>query len=434
MTTKRTRRPYGDGGLYELKGRGLWRATIDLGVDPETGKRSRWEATARTKTAARAKRDAALADIARYGRPLTRRVTVEQWSRQWLDMARRDLDPKTRATYASLLRRHVVPTIGHLRVAAVKPSDVARVRAGIVERGLSTATARQAHVVMKRMFEAARVDRLCASNPVDDAPMPSARRSRAVVAGKRGAFSTEQSLAILRAASALPVAVGSRWWFKLLTGARQGEVLGASLADLDLERGLYVVNWKLEELSRRHGCGDPPTCRFKRAAYCPAAAWDVPDDFEMVPTVGRWHLTRPKSKTGRVVPLVPQLVEALRRHVDTLEGPNPHGLVWPGPEGGPVEPRDDSQAWRELLVAAGIISAEEAVPGGTRMTGHWARHTAVTVLMAATNGDAQLVGDIVGHSSAEVTEMYRHARVEERAAAVAALGSAWGAALGQLGS
>lgn len=147
---------------------------------------------------------------------------------------------------------------------------------------------------------------------------------------------------------------------------------------------------------------------------------------------GRWHLTRPKSRTGRVVPLIPQMAQALRLHLESSKDmPNPHGLLWH--DGGrPITPRDDAQAWRDLLVAAKIIAAKDAVAGGTTMTGHWARHTAVTVLMELTHGDAQLVGEIVGHSSSEVTEMYRHARAEESQAAMDALGKAWGGALRQI--
>ena len=190
---------------------------------------------------------------------------------------------------------------------------------------------------------------------------------------------------------------------------------------------MYEVNWKLEELRREHGCGETP-CRFKQGARCPRARWIIPDDFEVVHLVGAWHLTRPKSKTGQVAPLIPQLVEAIRRHLAaTAHLPNPHGLVWHDGTGRPILPKDDAQQWRDLLVSAGVITEAEAIPGGP-MTGHWARHTTATIL-ASLGVDVQVIGEIVGHSSAQVTAIYRHAQAAEKRAAVNALGGAWAAAL-----
>jgi len=415
------KRSHGDGGLYRIRGGKLWRATYTYGTDPETGKPLRWEATARTQSAARDKLEDAKEEIRTYGAPIDKKTRVEEWANSWLETARADLDPKTAAGYASAIRQHIVPVIGQKRVSAVRPADISSVRAAIMDKGRATSTARHAHVVMGLIFEAARVNRICATNPVEDAPKPGGRR-KAIVKATRGAFTTEQVVKLLEAASRMDTALGSRHWFKFMTGARQGEILGASLEDLNLDDGYYVVNWKLESIPRKHGCESP--CGYKRGANCPDAIWDVPEDFEKMHLHGAWHLTRPKSRTGRVVPLIPQMVEALKRHIETDTGPNPHGLIWHDGEGSPIDPKDDAAQWRELLVAAGILTPEEAVPGGP-MTGHWARHTAVTVLMELTRGDAQLVGEIVGHSSAEVTAMYRHARDSERDAAMAALEKAW---------
>ena len=107
---------------------------------------------------------------------------------------------------------------------------------------------------------------------------------------------------------------------------------------------------------------------------------------------------------------------------------NPHGLIWRNADGSPISAKQDAQDWRDLLHAAGIIGADELAPGGTRLTGHWARHTTVTVL-ASLGVDFQLIGEIVGHSSAEVTRIYRHAQGTERMAAMEKLGAAFALAL-----
>lgn len=423
------KRGHGDGGLYLVKSTGLYRGTLELGYD-ENGKRIQKQVHGRTKSAAKAKLDALKAEVAEHGAPLDKQVTVEAWAAKWLEtVAKPNVDPSTYTNYASICKKWIVPLLGRKKVSALKPSDVRALRQVMTDAGLSVSMLRQGHIVLSLMLDAAKAERLCRTNVAKDVRKPSAAKGRAVA--RRGAFTTTEAIAILRAAAELGDDAGSRFWFKLLSGQRQGEILGASLDDLDLEQGLYAVNWKLEALTREHGCGDVP-CGKKRAAYCPQARWVVPDGFEKIHLTGAWHLTRPKSKTGRLVPLIPQLAEVLKRHLaSSADKPNPHGLIWRREDGSPILPKDDNQEWRELLLAAGIIKPEEAVPSGTTKTGHMARHTTVTIL-ASLGVDMQLIGEIVGHSSQEVTEMYRHASAQEKRAAMALVGEAWAGAFAPL--
>lgn len=420
-------RSHGDGALYAIRGGALWKGVVDGGFD-EDGKRIQHQVTARTKTEAARRLNALKAEISEHGTPAGKAVTVAQWAPRWLAAVKPDVDPKTYADYASSVRAWIVPTLGRKKVASLKPSDVRLVRQRMTDAGRATSTQRGVHVALSLMLDAARSERLCRVNVAEGVKRPG---SRAVVRRERGAFDTGQALAILAASAAMNGAAGARWWFRMLTGARQGEILGATLDELDLDAGVYVVDWKLEELRREHGCGG--TCDHKQGARCPQARWVIPDDFDMVPLVGAWHLTRPKSRTGRAVPLIPQLTEALRRWLAaTAEWPNPHGLIFRRPDGRPILPKDDQQEWRELLVAAGIIGPDEAVPGGTELTGHWSRHTVVTVLRAL-GVDWQVIGEVLGQSSAQVVAMYTHVSDADKRAAMASLAGAWGDALPQIG-
>lgn len=416
------KRQHGDGGLYRIRNGTMWRGVVDLGFD-EDGKRIQKYVHAKTQRACKDKLDALKAEIVEHGAPLDKQVTVAQWSKVWLEtVAKPSVDPNTFNGYSSMVRTWIVPTLGTKKISALKPSDVRTLTRAILDKGRAVGTAKQGHIVLSMMLDTAKAERLCASNVAKDVKKPGAAKGKAPAV--RGSFTTAQAIAILKAASELGDSAGSRWWFKLLGGQRQGEILGATIADLDLEAGTYRVSWKLEDLRRDHGCDDEP-CGKKRGADCPQAKWRVPDDFEKVRLDGAWHLTRPKSKEGRVVPLIPQLVEVIRRHLEaTAHLPNPHGLIWRNADGSPILPRDDNQGWRELLLAAGMITAEEAVPSGTSLTGHWARHTTVTIL-ASLGVDFQVIAEIVGHSSTQVTEIYRHAQDEEKRAAMMLVGDAW---------
>lgn len=413
------RRNHGDGALYELKSRGLWRGVIDLGYDTD-GKRIQKYVHARTQRACRDKLDQIKAEIAEHGTTLDKRTTLTEFATYWLEqVAKPDVDPNTFTAYKSLVNRWIIPTLGRRAIHTLKPSDVRALRTAILAAGLATSTARQAHIVLRRILDAARTERLITRNVAEDVKAPRAAK------GVRGALTTPQAIAILQAARQHPD--GARWWLKLLGGPRQGEILGATIADLDLDAGFYRVSWKLESLAREHGCEG--TCGYRQAARCPQATWRVPDGHEHRQLDGAWHLTRPKSSTGRIIPLVPLLAQAIREHLErTADEPNPHGLIWHRGDGRPITPRDDAAEWRGLLVEAGVIDAADNRPGGTDLTGHCARHTTVTVL-ASLGVDHQLIGEIVGHSSVQVTEMYRHAEASEKRAAMEALGGAWSAAL-----
>lgn len=435
------KRDHGQGGLYQITRKRtlkdgtvreytLWRGVADLGIGPD-GKRVQPTVHAKTQREAKKKLDDLMTEIRDTGAPADKQTTVAQWAPRWLEeIAKPNVDPKTYRNYRTAVTRRIVPLLGRKKMHAVTPADVRALRSFVIDdQGLSPTTAREAHITLNLILTAAVTDRLIRRNPAEGVKAPKA------AASTRGAIPTDQALSILRAAALMPDAAGARWWFKLLGGQRQGEILGATLEDLDLDLGYYRVSWKLEALSREHGCDvveGAPSCGKGKGAYCPDARWELPDGFEKRQLSGAWHLTRPKSKTGRVVPLIPQLVEAIRRHLKaTADQPNPHGLIWHMPDGAPIRPVDDGQQWRDLLQSAGLITAEQNKPKGTELTGHIARHTAVTVL-ASLGVDHQIIGEIVGHSSTKVTEMYRHADHEEKRAAAAKLGTAWAEALGAI--
>lgn len=418
------KRSPGDGGLYRIRGGRLWRATLTYGHDPETGKPLIWQATAATQKAAREKQDEARRQITQHGAPLDRTTRVSEWAARWLtDFTKPRVDPKTFAGYRTAVTRRIIPIIGHKRVSALRPSDVHAVM-NAAAKSVSASKVAETRIVLSAMLEDARRERLCTENVARDVKPPRLPKS------SRGAFTTEQALAIIEAALALPQHQGSRHLFKLLAGPRQGEVTGATIDNLDLDAGLYTLEWKLEELAREHGCGG--TCGKKRGAACPQSRWRIPTGFEMRHLEGRFALTRPKSGATRFVPIIPQLAAEMRDYLAaTADIPNPHGLIWRHDDGSPISPSEDAQDWRDLLHAAGIITADQLQPGGTTLTGHWARHTTITVL-ASLGVDFQLIGEIVGHSTAEVTRIYRHAQQTERLEAMEKLGRVFAAALPEI--
>lgn len=430
------KRAHGDGGLFYLPSRGLWRGAVDVGFGPD-GRRKQKYVHGKTQTEARRKLNALKDEIAKYGAPLDNNMTVERWATHWLDtVCRPHMKPAPYKGYVSNVRTWIVPTIGQKRVAQLKPSDLRAVTQAIVRAGRSSSTALKVHNIMGSMLESARLDGIVGRNVARDVVAPKA------AAVERGALSTDDALAVLRVAAGQ--VDGTRWWVALLAGMRQGERLGATIDSLDLDgdEPTFTVQWSLTEAKFEHGCvkGDAKPAQYpcgkKQAGACPQRRLIVADDLEYRQLAGRLCLVRPKSGRPRTFPLIPALAEALRRYLAaTADVPNPHGLIWRRPDGSPMTAAEDNDAWRALLLEAGIITDEQAKRPKDRAPGteeppttHWARHTTATVLMEL-GVDARIVGEIVGHSSTRITARYQHVSSPAARAAANALGTHFAKAL-----
>lgn len=421
------KRGHGDGGLYQLKGRKLWRGVIDDGFHPDGRRRQRY-VTDRTQAGARAKLEALRKEIDTLGAPLDKAVTVEAWSEHWLrTVCEPAMKPAALAGYESAVRKWILPILRKKRVSALKPSDVRAVTQAVTAAGRQPSSAQKVHAVMSSMLESARMDGLCAKNVAHDVTPPGTGEST------RGALGTEVALRVLQTALRRPD--GVRWWFAILTGMRQGERLGATIDSADLARHEFTVQWSLTEIRFSHGCTEAEPCGKKRAGGCPRRKLKVSPSLTYRQLDGRLCIVRPKSGRSRTFPLIPALEEELKAYLAQDTRPNPHGLIWHNDDGSPITAEQDQEEWRSLLLEAGVIDAEQAKPPRERLAGtpdtpttHFARHTTATVLMEL-GVDAKVIGEIVGHMSTRTTQGYQHVSSAEARRALEALGDHFAGAL-----
>ncbi|KAB8290577.1 tyrosine-type recombinase/integrase [Bifidobacterium apri] len=341
----------------------------------------------------------------------------------WLEGKRDTVDPGTFKMYKVVVRTHLAP-YGNLRLSRISPQAVRRILGGLTAhdrfgndsgRPLGFGGKRRVYGVLGQVFKQAVAERVVAFNPMLGVPVPRARDADRDVERVRTAFTVPELERLLGMSSRLGVPDGAVWWVLLLTGMRLGEMLGLTWDCVDLDGGFLRVDWKLEHVAREHGCGEPDSggvypCGYKLASKCPRSRLLVPSGFDCRELDSVYCLTRPKSHTGRVVPLVPELVEVLRRvkMIDPAGGLE--GLVFHRPDGHPLSPTTVERLFRELCREAGVADAEHRVV-------HETRHSVVTLLFAL-GVDSGLVQEIVGHSSAAMSEHYRHAGLGERSAAM----------------
>jgi len=183
----------------------------------------------------------------------------------------------------------------------------------------------------------------------------------------------------------------ARWTVALAVGLRQSEALGLRWADVNLDAGTLSVRRGLHRVKGRGVVFEEPK----------------------------------SERSRRTLALPGQLVEALRvqRAAQLTErmaaGPlwDDGDLVFAQPNGRPVDPKADYQAWKDLLTEAGVREARL----------HDARHTAATLLL--TQGvPARVAMQILGHSQISLTlGTYSHVMPELAEEAATRVGRAlWG--------
>jgi integrase len=373
----------GEGSIYK-DSRGLWTAAIEL--PQRNGDRRRKVIRSKDKAALVRK----LRDLQKErddkGDLETHVLTVQQWMTIWFQtIAQEKIRPRTAKTYQSLIEKWILPPIGARKLDKLTPDDVRQMSRAIVAAGKSSTTALQAHrilaVALKYAEREGKVSRNVAT--LIDAPRRAVKNLRALT--------LDEALQVLD--SVRHDRYGSLWAAVLLTGAREGELLGLQT---DRVTQTLEFSWQLQRLIWEHGCdGD---CNRKRGTDCPKRKVTFPADHENQHLTGGLWLSRPKSRAGwRVIPLAPQLRIEIMRHIDaTKDEPNPHNLVWHTPEGLPIDPREGNRMWHDVLDKAGV----------PQVRFHDGRHTAVDLLLLA-GVHIDVVQEIVGHSSRMQTQEYK---------------------------
>jgi integrase len=385
------RRGHGEGALYRDERTGLWVGVIELDRDG-TGRRRRVYRRGRTKADVLAKLAKVRTELDAGRVVADHRTTVEQYLDTWLsDHLPGQVKPSTADGYEWMLRKHVIPRIGTVRLGALTPEHVERMLRDMDAVGLSASTRRQARVVLGRALNLAEKRGRVSRNAARLADAPKAPASR--LDDRLDATDARRVLAAakndrLRALAELV----------LRLGVRQGEALALHWSDLTGLDGSTEAT-----LSVRH------TLKRRRKA-----------------DGGGWYLDTPKTSTSlRTIPVPDPMVAVFRQHRAAQAAErlavgaawNEQGFVFTTPIGTPLEARNVLRWWHDLC--------ESAKVGRRRF--HAARHTTASLLLEA-GEPLERVSAILGHSSLAITaDIYAHVSPRARRATVGRLDDVLGA-------
>lgn len=272
--------------------------------------------------------------------------------------------PKTRASYRSLLARHVLPRWGGTPLGRVSYTGVSGWLAAMAGEGCSASTRRQAYFVLTSILDAAVKDGRIPRNVARDVDLPRLPQPD----DERRTLTRAQTAALADECGDYKTLVLFLGW----CGLRWGEAAALRVRRVDLLHGWAGVAESLSEVD--------PELRS-----------------------GRAHFVAPKSHQSRRVPLPPFLRPLL---AEAIEGKGPDALVFTSPHGAPLQLANFRA--RVLTPAA----KRAGLPG---VTPHMLRHSAGSNALEE-GWSLKEVQRLLGHASALTTErVYLHARPERMA-------------------
>jgi integrase len=395
-TTKKARRGRGEASIYQRESDGKWVGSLSLGYDTN-GKRRRKVVYADSKGEVAEELRKLQADHDAGRLVETEELTTGQFLTRWLNnTAKERVRPATWERYRQLVELYLVPFLGRIMLAKLRPMHVeqcyAEMARGIGERKPAGAHTRKfAGVVLSIALRHAVRMRLIPSNPaVDVAKARPAEREMLFMTASQAKWFLEAARSNQNYAL-FALALGS--------GARQGELLALTWADLDFSAGVMNVRRSLSRVGKEFVVKEPKSRSSRRTISLPAFA-----------------------------------LAALQAHRNAaLKGGRIAGPVFGTRTGNYLDKKNVLRAFR-IIVAKANNGAREAaaktnaepdlIPDAIRF--HDLRHSHATALIAAGHS-IKAVSRRLGHADVTITlRVYAHLMPDDDAKLASGVGLQFG--------
>jgi integrase len=326
--------------------------------------RGRTKLNATTQRAARAEWDELRGKAGRGEQVIVpAKLKVEQVGDQWYADVHSNLRPAWARDCKRALDKVIYKAWGSRRVSSITPQDIINLDRKLRASGLSESTVGNYLKPARGLFEYAVLKGYIAADPFKQ--IPRGKLSSCNTRREHREWTTKDVRRLIEKAYELDARdearaeYGLAIEFKLRTGGRLGEVLGARYGDIDFEAGVWIVS----------------------------AQWT--SDNELAP---------PKThKSARRVPLAPDLVKKIAARKLRVGAGDMDFLFASNKDGKPISHSNfRRRGWNLAVKEAGL-------DGGVKVTPHDARHAFASEMadLGLTSAD---VAEVLGHTSATITE------------------------------
>lgn len=315
--------------------------------------RQRWRTVDGGVTAAAAARADVQARMRRGERVVSSKITFAELAATWLKQVI-GIRQSSWRWYESALRRHVLPSIGRMRVSEITVDDVAQLVADLQRAGFAGTTIANVLVPVGRILDHAVRRGLIPANPVRGLE----RHERPKIRRDEMRFLDSQEIdSLLRHA---PDRYRPLLATAVFTGLRSGEILGLRWSAIDFDAGVVHVR-------------------------------------EQVDRAGR-TLPLKTEKARRDVILMPALARLLRDHRIGSPHSTQTDYVFARPDGRAMHP----DTVRRYGLHPAVKRAGIDTPGKPRLRFHDCRHTFASLLIAQ-GVNVAFVSRQLGHASISTT-------------------------------
>lgn len=363
-------------GQLISRGERTWLVRVFLGRDSEGKRRYHNKTIHGTKKEAQRYLNAVLRDVDAGVFTEPSRESLDSYLDRWLETAVKPrVRKRTHEDYSKALKRYVRPKLGTRPLAKVTALDIQTVYNQMLDRGLSAASIRYTHAVLRNALKQAVTWQLIPRNPADLVVLPRQERKEMQHLGP------EEAKRFLEAAeddSLYPL-----FLLALTTGMRPGEYEALQWKDLDFRNGTITVR---RSLNNKREIQETKTAKSRRS-------------IQMIPALSQ-ALTEHKRR------------QAEDRLASTEEYED-NDLVFATARGEPLHHRNlVRRHFKRILERAGL-------PENLRL--YDLRHSCATLLLA--NGvNPKIVQEILGHSIPMLTlAVYSHVTPNMQKAAISGL-------------
>jgi integrase len=232
--------------------------------------------------------------------PARRDLLVRDYTLLWASEYRSRVSDGWKMSQDQLLRDHILPFIGNMKMSEVQAPDIGKVLRRMETKGLGPQQRRHVYNLLSQIFDrAAEYDQIILVNPVSKRDRPD------VMAVERTSLKPEQARQLLQVAKGDPIAAAV--WIAVLAGLRTSEVQGLTWGAVDFEKSLLHIN---QAFKRKTGVMEPYPKQKKR---CSSPMMPALKEYLLPMSTGKLETELVVSRPGNVVMANSALTDGLKR-------------------------------------------------------------------------------------------------------------------------